>query len=1133
MAYAMTKQGSRDNVITYEFMCDTLADMNAIESEYRTLGSIAIVLQGESEALEVYICDSTRQWIVLNAGGSSNPETGGGGSLSIYICAQNEVDNGLPDIAEPDENTIYLVPAGETSGNLYEEYIYVDEAWEKFGAATIDLSNYATKSEISGFYTKPNGGIPAADLAETYLTAHQDLSNYVQKTDYATYDNPGIVAINATSYGIGLSNEHELFIREAALSHIKNGSISYSPIVPKHQHEAVFYGLAKAAGDSTQAASDNAVGTYTAGAKAAIQSMLGLGVASSSDFGLVKVDTGLGIGIDGTSNKLFIDDASDTQIKPGTEAYKPITPRAQHTAVFYGLAKAAGDSTQAASNNAVGIYTDNAKLAINNMLGTVPMSYIDDFIENEEGIKVYEFEDVESTSTTGEYIDFNGSIATSSSFSHTAPIQVHQSDIVYVTAQGYTNNIAMIAWGETNNESSFAPLVVSDDSTTKEYSTFIPEDGYITCSYKTSEEITITIKRQFSNDALNQRTEFIEEAMPNLMSFMENADFNMLTNQTEATINQNGKYIDKNGNVQTSNNYMYTNAIALPANSTILFGAQGYLTNVALLAKDNGDSTYTPLVVSADNNPHSFTYHTKSAVNVVISTNKYVVPTYMIFQSKLDKAVLDTDYATSERAGIIKIAASGTGLYCHPTTGELSVAKASSAAIKNGTNQYSPIVPLNQHEAVFYGLATAAGDSTQKASNNAVGTYTDNAKVAIRDMLGVQDNFTRNSINRIVPFGTSAIDGTEKTTTLYIKSLQEGAAQLVIGSNVTNINLTKSTANDKIYYTSTETVQDGVTPILTLYHDSSATVSATVTYQIASDTTYSGQQEIALYYPAYIVSTHGVAAFITSAKTGYATKLVSTDDIATDSTPGVVKVNAGHGIAIDSDGVLQLTTPTTNQLQALSNGWLAPRLNTMHTATFYSLAKAAGDTTQSISTNAVGVYTDNAKVSIQKMIGTYEAPWELIRDDTFTNDTMAQYIISTDDNNDPFELTDCYLWIIIPSTDQAGDYGLGNYGRIRFLTSNENLYFDALLAETNNPASSKVGGAWLTQSHGAIHIETLNLTDSGNTGTIRRFATNNYDSQLAPLIIPLVYPRIITGVKISAAQGTIKYRLYGRRKWQN
>ena len=358
MAYAMTKQGSRDNVITYEFMCDTLADMNAIESEYRTLGSIAIVLQGESEALEVYICDSTRQWIVLNAGGSSNPETGGGGSasLSIHVCTQNEVSNGLPNIASPDENTIYLVPAGNTSGNLYEEYIYVDDAWEKFGAGAATV----------------------------------DLSNYVQKTDYATYDNPGIVAINATSYGIGLSNEHELFIREAALSHIKNGSISYSPIVPKHQHEAVFYGLAKAAGDSTQAASSNEVGTYTNDAKAAIQTMLGVpgdiqvngtsivsnGVANlpvvTNDgivtLGLVKPQIGLGTAV-ASNGGLAIVKAEESSIKAGSDGYRPIVPQRQHTSVFYGLAKAAGDTTQAASENAVGTYTADAKAAIQTMLG--------------------------------------------------------------------------------------------------------------------------------------------------------------------------------------------------------------------------------------------------------------------------------------------------------------------------------------------------------------------------------------------------------------------------------------------------------------------------------------------------------------------------------------------------------------------------------------------------------------------------------------------------------------------------------------------------------------------------------------------------------------------------------------------
>jgi hypothetical protein len=44
MAYALTKRGSQDNVLTYEFICDTAADMNAIENKYRTLGSVAIVL---------------------------------------------------------------------------------------------------------------------------------------------------------------------------------------------------------------------------------------------------------------------------------------------------------------------------------------------------------------------------------------------------------------------------------------------------------------------------------------------------------------------------------------------------------------------------------------------------------------------------------------------------------------------------------------------------------------------------------------------------------------------------------------------------------------------------------------------------------------------------------------------------------------------------------------------------------------------------------------------------------------------------------------------------------------------------------------------------------------------------------
>lgn len=264
--------------------------------------------------------------------------------MKLHVCLSGEynVTTLVPTVDYPEENTFYLVPDG-TGNNVYTEWVYVNDNWERFGQASIDLSDY------------------------------------VQKTDYATYDNPGIVAVNAVSYGIGLSNEHELFIREAASSNIKNGSISYSPIVPKHQHEAVFYGLAKAAGDTTQASSDNAVGTYTADAQAAIQSMLGIGTATDSTAGLVKVMPQRGIGLEDGS--LILTAPNNAQLKTLTNGYYAVKLNQADKVIFYGLAKAAGDSTQAISDNEVGIYTDDAKTAIRSMIGAAAAS--DMYIYNE------------------------------------------------------------------------------------------------------------------------------------------------------------------------------------------------------------------------------------------------------------------------------------------------------------------------------------------------------------------------------------------------------------------------------------------------------------------------------------------------------------------------------------------------------------------------------------------------------------------------------------------------------------------------------------------------------------------------------------------------------------------------------
>lgn len=64
MANIMTKRGQQDNIVTYEHICDTTADMKNIDPKFITLGSIAIVLKGAA-GLEVYMASSDKEWVNL------------------------------------------------------------------------------------------------------------------------------------------------------------------------------------------------------------------------------------------------------------------------------------------------------------------------------------------------------------------------------------------------------------------------------------------------------------------------------------------------------------------------------------------------------------------------------------------------------------------------------------------------------------------------------------------------------------------------------------------------------------------------------------------------------------------------------------------------------------------------------------------------------------------------------------------------------------------------------------------------------------------------------------------------------------------------------------------------------------
>jgi hypothetical protein len=75
----MTKRGGLDNIATFEHVCDRKADLDNIPKNQITLGSLAIVLKGENDGLEVYMANSKKEWILLM--GSSG--SGGGSGIDL------------------------------------------------------------------------------------------------------------------------------------------------------------------------------------------------------------------------------------------------------------------------------------------------------------------------------------------------------------------------------------------------------------------------------------------------------------------------------------------------------------------------------------------------------------------------------------------------------------------------------------------------------------------------------------------------------------------------------------------------------------------------------------------------------------------------------------------------------------------------------------------------------------------------------------------------------------------------------------------------------------------------------------------------------------------------------------------
>lgn len=78
---------------------------------------------------------------------------------------QSAIDSALEDItgvdfqvvttlpATGEAGTIYLVSNSGTGQNIYDEYIYTNNAWEKIGSTDVDLTQYWAKTELVAITT--------------------------------------------------------------------------------------------------------------------------------------------------------------------------------------------------------------------------------------------------------------------------------------------------------------------------------------------------------------------------------------------------------------------------------------------------------------------------------------------------------------------------------------------------------------------------------------------------------------------------------------------------------------------------------------------------------------------------------------------------------------------------------------------------------------------------------------------------------------------------------------------------------------------------------------------------------------------------------------------------------------------
>ena len=211
-----------------------------------------------------------------------------------------------------------------------------------------------------------------------------------------------------------------------------------------------------------------------------------------------------------------------------------------------------------------------------------------------------------------------------------------------------------------------------------------------------------------------------------------------------------------------------------------------------------GEDGYSPTVSVTDiTGGHRVTITDKTGTHVfdVMDGETPTVPVTDVQvngTSVLSGGVANVPVASESSLGAVKVNSNGTN-GIEIDNGEIKIKSCTAAETKSGSNNRKAVTTAFQHTATFYGLAKAAGDTSQSSSSNAVGNYTEDAKSKISDMLNAPVSVSGSTPSITAKAGIRYVCGEVSTLTVVLPA--SGCVDVVFesGSTATVLTVTPPT----------------------------------------------------------------------------------------------------------------------------------------------------------------------------------------------------------------------------------------------------------------------------------------------------------------------------------------------------